>query len=82
MTVRTCKAWHFNKDLAAGTSLYIPVQVPGALFQTGDGHDGQSNGEVDITSVAPDLSITQLVDRIVAAQRRRETPPRPDWLPH
>jgi acetamidase/formamidase len=40
-----------NKELVAGTTLYIPVHHPGALFETGDGHAGQGNGEVDITAM-------------------------------
>jgi len=40
-----------NKDLVAGTSLFIPVHVAGALFEVGDGHAGQGNGEVDITAM-------------------------------
>ena len=40
-----------NKELVAGTTLYIPVHAPGALFETGDGHAGQGNGEVDITAL-------------------------------
>src|SRR5712692_6645390 len=35
-----------NKDLVAGTTLYIPVHAPGALFEVGDGHAGQGDGEV------------------------------------
>lgn len=44
-----------NKDLVAGTSLFIPVHVPGALFEVGDGHAGQGNGEVDITALETSL---------------------------
>ena len=47
-----------NKDLVAGTSLFIPVHVPGALFEAGDGHAGQGNGEVDITALETALSGT------------------------
>ena len=44
-----------NKELVAGTTLYIPVFVPGALFLVGDGHAGQGNGEVDITAMETSL---------------------------
>jgi|RhiMethySRZTD1v2_1073278.scaffolds.fasta_scaffold240357_2 acetamidase/formamidase len=44
-----------NKDLVEGTTLYIPVWVKGALFETGDGHAGQGNGEVDITAMETSL---------------------------
>ena len=40
-----------NKELVAGTILYIPVNVAGALFQAGDGHAAQGDGEVDITAL-------------------------------
>ncbi|HEY4320344.1 MAG TPA: acetamidase/formamidase family protein [Gemmatimonadales bacterium] len=40
-----------NKELVAGTTLYIPVHVPGALLEIGDGHAGMGNGEVDITAM-------------------------------
>jgi acetamidase/formamidase len=44
-----------NKELVAGTTLYLPVHVPGALFEIGDGHAGQGNGEVDITALETSL---------------------------
>ena len=40
-----------NKELVAGTTLFIPVFAKGALFEVGDGHAGQGNGEVDITAL-------------------------------
>jgi acetamidase/formamidase len=39
----------------AGTTLFIPVHVAGALFVAGDGHAGQGNGEVDITALETSL---------------------------
>ncbi len=47
-----------NKELVAGTTLFIPVAVRGALFEAGDGHAGQGNGEVDITALETYLSGT------------------------
>jgi len=44
-----------NKDLVAGTTLYIPVHAAGALFEVGDGHAGQGDGEVDITALETSL---------------------------
>jgi acetamidase/formamidase len=44
-----------NRELIAGTTLYIPVHVKGALFQIGDGHAAQGNGEVDITALETSL---------------------------
>ena len=44
-----------NKELVAGTILSIPVYVPGALLEIGDGHAAQGNGEVDITALETSL---------------------------
>ena len=44
-----------NKELIAGTTLFIPVHVPGALLEVGDGHAGQGDGEVDITALETSL---------------------------
>src|SRR6185295_8133607 len=44
-----------NKELVAGTTLFIPVHIAGALFEVGDGHAGQGNGEVDITALETSL---------------------------
>ncbi len=47
-----------NKELVAGTVLYIPVHARGALFEIGDGHAGMGNGEVDITAMEAPLDGT------------------------
>jgi acetamidase/formamidase len=39
------------RDFVAGTSLYVPVHVPGALLWSGDSHAGQGNGEVNLTAI-------------------------------
>ena len=44
-----------NKELVAGTTLFLPVHAKGALFEVGDGHAGQGNGEVDITALETSL---------------------------
>jgi len=44
-----------NKELVAGTTLFIPVHVKGALFQAGDGHAAQGDGEVDFTAIETSL---------------------------
>jgi len=44
-----------NKELVAGTTLYIPVFVKGALLEVGDGHAAQGDGEVDQTAIETDL---------------------------
>ncbi|MFN8573540.1 MAG: acetamidase/formamidase family protein [Gemmatimonadaceae bacterium] len=40
-----------NKELVAGTTLYIPIHAAGALFEVGDGHAAQGDGEVDQTAI-------------------------------
>jgi len=45
-----------NKWLVAGTKVYIPVQVPGALFAVGDGHAAQGDGEVCVTAIETNLT--------------------------
>jgi acetamidase/formamidase len=44
-----------NRELVAGSTLYIPVFVPGALFEVGDGHAAQGDGEVDQTAIETSL---------------------------
>jgi acetamidase/formamidase len=39
------------RDFVAGTTLYVPVFVPGALLWSGDSHAGQGNGEVNLTAI-------------------------------
>jgi acetamidase/formamidase len=39
------------RDFVAGSALYVPVFVPGALLWTGDSHAGQGNGEVNLTAL-------------------------------
>ena len=44
-----------NKELVAGSTLYIPVQVPGGLLSMGDGHAMQGDGEVTLTALETSL---------------------------
>ena len=39
------------KELVSGTTLYLPIEVEGALFSTGDGHAAQGDGEVSGTAI-------------------------------
>lgn len=39
-----------NKELVEGTTLFVPVSVPGALFMAADAHGLQGDGEVCITA--------------------------------
>jgi len=40
-----------NKELVAGSTLYLPVHVSGALLSVGDAHAMQGDGEVSLTAV-------------------------------
>jgi acetamidase/formamidase len=55
-----------NKSLVAGTTLFIPVHAPGALFEVGDGHAAQGDGEVDQTAIE-----TSLRGRLQLSVRKR-----------
>lgn len=46
------------RELCAGSSLYLPVFVPGALFSCGDGHAAQGDGEVCINGIECPLDLT------------------------
>jgi acetamidase/formamidase len=47
--------WHGGnldcRELVAGSTLYLPVSVEGALFSVGDGHAAQGDGEVGGTAI-------------------------------
>ena len=73
--------WHGgnldNKELVAGSTLYLPVHAPGALLSIGDGHARQGDGEV--TGTAVDTSLRGTFElRVRKGQRlrwpRAETP--------
>jgi len=44
-----------NRELIAGSTLFIPIFVRGALFEIGDGHAAQGDGEVDQTAIETSL---------------------------
>jgi acetamidase/formamidase len=44
-----------NRDLSAGTTLFMPIYTPGALFSVGDAHAAQGQGEVDLTAIETGL---------------------------
>ncbi len=49
------------RELKEGTTLYVPVFVPGALLWSGDSHAAQGNGEVNLTAIETafkELSLT------------------------
>ena len=46
------------KELVAGTTLYLPIPVDGALFSAGDGHAAQGDGEVSGTAIEAPVEAT------------------------
>jgi acetamidase/formamidase len=44
-----------NRDLGAGSTLFLPVHVPGALLSFGDGHAAQGHGEVCLSAIETSL---------------------------
>lgn len=68
------------RDLTRGTKLWLPVQVPGALFSVGDTHAAQGDGEVCGTAIESPMTIQLRVSLVKAARLRRpqfalSTPP-------
>ena len=66
-----------NRDLVGGTTLYLPVFVPGALLSIGDGHAAQGYGEVCLSAIETSLKgeIQVVVHKNkMLKQPRAETP--------
>ncbi len=66
-----------NKELTAGSTLFLPVWVPGANFSVGDGHGVQGDGEVCVTALEMCLTGTftfVLHKNTGQVQPRAETP--------
>ncbi|MEB3336160.1 MAG: acetamidase/formamidase family protein [Leptolyngbyaceae bacterium] len=47
-----------NRELQAGSRVFLPVFVPGALFSIGDGHAAQGDGEVNVTAIETSMNGT------------------------
>ncbi len=45
-----------NRELQAGSKIFLPVFLPGALFSIGDGHSAQGDGEVNVTAIETSMS--------------------------
>ena len=66
-----------NKEMTAGSTLFLPVWVPGANFSVGDGHGVQGDGEVCVTALEMCLTgtFTFILHKNVALKMpRAETP--------
>jgi acetamidase/formamidase len=55
------------RDLCAGTTLLLPVEVPGALFSVGDTHAAQGDGEVCGTALESPMNVVLRFDLIKGA---------------
>ncbi len=65
------------RDIAAGSELYLPVEVAGALFSVGDTHAAQGDGEVCGTAIESPMSVAlkfELVKGAALAYPRFTTP--------
>ena len=67
------------RDLAAGTILYLPIEVAGALFSVGDTHAAQGDGEVCGTAIESPMDVVLTFDLIKGAHLKtpRFTTPGP-----
>jgi acetamidase/formamidase len=45
-----------NRQLQAGSRLFLPIYVPGGLFSIGDGHSAQGDGEVNVTAIETSMN--------------------------
>jgi acetamidase/formamidase len=64
------------RDFGVGTTLWLPVHVPGALFSCGDGHAAQGDGEVCGTAIEAPMNATirLTVEKRADAKIQRTTP--------
>jgi acetamidase/formamidase len=51
-------------EVRAGTTVYLPVNVPGALLYLGDGHAAQGEGEIAGTAAEVEMNVVLSVDVI------------------
>jgi acetamidase/formamidase len=79
---RTCGGNLDCKELVAGSTLYLPISVPSALFSVGDGHAAQGDGEVSSTAIECPMELVELRFELVPDLRlatpRANTPA--GWL--
>lgn len=47
-----------NRELQAGSRIFLPVFVPGALLSIGDGHSAQGDGEINVTAIETSMNGT------------------------
>ncbi len=55
------------RDIAAGTELYLPVEVKGGLFSLGDTHAAQGDGEVCGTAIESTCTVSAKLELVKGA---------------
>ena len=55
------------RDIAAGTELYLPVAVKGALFSVGDTHAAQGDGEICGTAIESPIAVAARFELVKGA---------------
>lgn len=72
-----------NKELVAGTKLYLPINVAGALFSAGDAHAAQGDGEVNVTAIETAMreAVLQFVVRKDLKLQRPMGETKIHWIP-
>lgn len=55
------------RDLTTGVTLYLPVEVAGALFSVGDTHAAQGDGEVCGTAIESPMDVVLTLDLVKGA---------------
>lgn len=70
------------REIVAGSSLYLPVQVPGAGFYLGDPHFAQGNGEIALTALEGSLRVTARLTVVKSVNPAREPMPFVDTDDH
>jgi len=69
------------KELVAGTTLYLPISVDGALFSAGDGHGAQADGEASGTAIECPVERAQLTLELSDLELRSPIARTPDsWI--
>ncbi|MGR9501607.1 acetamidase/formamidase family protein (plasmid) [Rhizobium leguminosarum] len=56
------------RDLTAGVTLYLPVEVDGALFSIGDTHAAQGDGEVCGTAIESQMNVEATIELVKDAK--------------
>ncbi|MFO1038620.1 MAG: acetamidase/formamidase family protein [Geminicoccaceae bacterium] len=59
-----------TRDIVVGSELYLPVEVPGAMFSLGDTHAGQGDGEVCGTAIESPMDVTVRLEVVKGAAPR------------